>query len=57
MSQQTLAELIGTTQGRVSNWETGLRRPASFNAAKWAGVLGFDLAEDEVGRRTLVPRG
>jgi transcriptional regulator with XRE-family HTH domain len=41
LSQEELAEAIGTSQSAVSCWESGKRRPSFASAARWAEVLGF----------------
>jgi transcriptional regulator with XRE-family HTH domain len=44
-SQQRVADLVGTTQSNLWNYEHGLQRPQRARLAKLAAVLDLDLAE------------
>lgn len=45
MTQAQLAAAIGSTQGRVSGWETGKRKPDATNTAKLCAALDADALE------------
>lgn len=58
-SQKVLAEKIGVSNGRVSNWEQGLNRPDADILAKLcqalevspSSLLGVTLSTDELSER------
>jgi transcriptional regulator with XRE-family HTH domain len=41
LSQKEVSDLIGVSQGMVSNWETGQHAPSLENLDGWARALGF----------------
>lgn len=45
-SQKKVADLIGTAQSAVSEWETGISVPTLDSAARWSAALGMALAVD-----------
>lgn len=45
MTQQTLAETIGTTQGRVSKWENGTTSINTEHLIKLSRVLGISMEQ------------
>lgn len=45
LSQQKLAEMMGTTQAAVGLWETGLRTPRAEKLPKLAEILGCNIAD------------
>lgn len=45
LTQEQLAERLGTGQGFVANVERGIRRPAAEEVATWARVLGLSAGE------------
>jgi transcriptional regulator with XRE-family HTH domain len=44
LSQEQVAELVGTSQSAVSELETGVIGPRLSTARRWADALGYDLA-------------
>lgn len=40
LSQTSLADAVGTTQGMVSSWETGARTPTADGLVRLATALG-----------------
>ena len=56
ISQKQLAELIGVSNGRVSNWEQGINRPDADMLAELcralkvspSSLLGITLSNDEL---------
>lgn len=40
ITQLTLAEILGVSQGAVANWENGIRKPDIFMLKRIAEVLG-----------------
>jgi transcriptional regulator with XRE-family HTH domain len=51
MSQQEIAELVGTSQPHVSNWLNGYRFPNSQNLNKLAKVL--DITPEELANKLI----
>lgn len=45
LSQDALAEMVGTTANTVSRWETGVYRPSLEDLEKIARVFGVALAD------------
>ncbi|MDY6367959.1 MAG: helix-turn-helix transcriptional regulator [Clostridia bacterium] len=45
ISQKKFAEMIGTTQQRVSEWERGLVEPTLYNIIKIIKVLNVSFEE------------
>lgn len=45
LSQQKLAEMMGTTQAAVGLWETGLRTPRAEKLPKLAEILECNIAD------------
>lgn len=45
LTQETLAEKIGVTQGVISQWEYGITSPSSAKLPKLAEVLGCGIAD------------
>lgn len=45
LTQEQLAEKIGTTQSAVALWETGRRAPMAAKLPKLAEVLGCGIAD------------
>lgn len=43
-SQQRLADMLGTTQSAISEWECGKSRPSVDSLGRWAGALGLTLS-------------
>lgn len=52
MSQQAVADLMGTTQSAVSDIESGQVEPRLSTLTRYASALGADL---EIGVRVVVP--
>lgn len=40
LTQQEVADSIGTVQSQISEWETGAINPSLRSLARWAAVLG-----------------
>jgi transcriptional regulator with XRE-family HTH domain len=40
LTQTQLANLVGTTQGKIGTWERGEQEPSIKNLRRLAGVLG-----------------
>lgn len=45
VTQQTLAQAVGVTQGAVAHWESGRRQPPLAMLRKIAEALGLDVRE------------
>lgn len=45
LNQKQFAELMGTTQQRVSEWETNKIEPSLYNVIKMLKVLGVTFEE------------
>lgn len=49
MTQAQLAARIGTTQGMIARWETGVRKPKMESLMRIGTALGIDW-------QTIIPR-
>jgi transcriptional regulator with XRE-family HTH domain len=51
-SQRALAELVGTTQSAVSDFEAGAIQPKMATLQRYARALGFELEIKVMSRKT-----
>ena len=47
VAQASIDDRIGVAAGLVAKWETGNRKPTSFNMHCWAEALGCSLKLEE----------
>src|SRR5262245_29446500 len=60
LTQQQLAERLGTSQSVIARWESGRARPTLANLERVVRACGFELelgiAEADPGERSLIER-